>query len=228
MKAWIVSDLHYDFGGTRLAPPDSADIAIIAGDAQDDVWLAHIASLLPTVFVAGNHEFYGWDYRERLDALAGIPRLHFLNDSAVALGGVRIAGATLWTDYGYDRVAAGVARRSMNDHRRIKWTKEPYQRFLPSHATHLHEASRAFLAGSGADVIVTHHAPSERSVHPRYVGDILNRAYYSDVDLHGKLWVHGHVHSAWDYSQGDTRILCNPKGYPSENTGFNPNLVVEI
>src|SRR5690606_26597496 len=120
---------------------------------------------------------------ERLASLSAVPGLHFLNDRLVEIEDVRIAGSTLWTDYGRDPIAAEMARRGMNDHRYIKWTKNPYQRFLPSHATKLHEASKVFLAGLGqVDVVVTHHAPSEKSVHPRHAGSPLNRAYYSDMD----------------------------------------------
>jgi hypothetical protein len=31
-----------------------------------------------------------------------------------------------------------------------------------------------------------------------------------------------------DYNIGETRILCNPRGYPGEYPSFNPNLIVEI
>ena len=235
-KLWVTSDLHYDFGGLWLQPPSDADIAIIAGDAQDDKWLEHISSLLPTVYVAGNHTFYGWDYQERLQVMRSIPGLHFLENDSVVIKGVTIAGATLWTDYGYSPVAAEVARRGMNDHRYIKWTKEPYQRFLPSHATKLHEASKAFLKAVEADVIVTHHAPSAKSIAEKYRGEqhaAMNRAYYSDMDdvveqSGAKLWVHGHMHTATDYMIGGTRVVLNPRGYPGEATGFDPALLVEV
>jgi len=28
-----------------------------------------------------------------------------------------------------------------------------------------------------------------------------------------KLWIHGHTHESFDYMVGDTRIVCNPRGY---------------
>jgi hypothetical protein len=28
-----------------------------------------------------------------------------------------------------------------------------------------------------------------------------------------KLWTHGHTHEPFDYMIGDTRIVCNPRGY---------------
>ena len=42
------------------------------------------------------------------------------------------------------------------------------------------------------------------------------------------LWVHGHVHTSFDYRVGATRVLCNPHGYGAENPDFDPRLVVEV
>jgi hypothetical protein len=28
-----------------------------------------------------------------------------------------------------------------------------------------------------------------------------------------KLWTHGHTHEDFDYMVGETRIVCNPRGY---------------
>ena len=28
-----------------------------------------------------------------------------------------------------------------------------------------------------------------------------------------KLWTHGHTHDVFDYVIGETRIVCNPRGY---------------
>jgi len=44
------------------------------------------------------------------------------------------------------------------------------------------------------------------------------------------LWIHGHTHVACDYEIYGTRVMCNPRGYPSESSaeGFAPGLVVEI
>jgi Icc-related predicted phosphoesterase len=30
------------------------------------------------------------------------------------------------------------------------------------------------------------------------------------------LWLHGHTHGSCDYKLGDTRVVCNPMGYPGE------------
>lgn len=242
-KLWILSDLHLDHGSINLKPPADADIALIAGDVVDDEFLEELAAKIHVVFVAGNHEFYGHEHRRRIASLRDLP-VAFLDDDTVTLNlcgckPVRVIGSTLWTDYGRDPIAADASRRGMNDHRRIAWAKEPWQRFLPSHATRLHEASRAYITQQvavpfdGATVVMTHHAPSARSIHPRYAGQILNRAFYSDMDelvgaSEAALWVHGHVHSNFDYEIGGTRVICNPHGYPGENPGWVPDLVVEV
>lgn len=243
MRLWILSDLHQDCGTFDLTPPAGADVAIVAGDVVCDQFLIDLAGHIPVVFVAGNHEFYGHAFDERIASLADLP-IAFLNDDTVTLNlagkkPLRVIGSTLWTDYGRDPLAADAARRGMNDHRRITWRKEPWQRFLPSHATALHEGSRAHIGDQlaapfdGATAVLTHHAPSARSVHPQYAGSSLNRAYYSDLDdlveaSGAALWVHGHVHNSFDYRIGTTRVICNPHGYPGENSGWQPDLVVEV
>jgi hypothetical protein len=48
------------------------------------------------------------------------------------------------------------------------------------------------------------------------------------MDFQPSLWVHGHVHSSFNYFVGQTRALCNPHDYRNENPAFYPALVVEI
>lgn len=245
MKLWIISDLHQDFGAFDIEPPADADVAILAGDIQNDELIVEIGNTLPTVFVAGNHEFYGYEHRERLDRLHELMLrsrfLHVLENEEVVIDGVRFLGCTLWTDYdGGNPLAMDLARRSMNDHRRISWQKQPvWLRFRPEEARKLHIQSRNWLSErfsepfSGKTVVVTHHAPSERSVAPKFAGDPLNHAYYSALDAEIERWgadlhVHGHTHTSFRYKIGKTEIVCNPKGYHNENPMYDPALIVEI
>jgi Icc-related predicted phosphoesterase len=69
-------------------------------------------------------------------------------------------------------------------------------------------------------VVVGHHAPSKASTHPRYKHEtIMNGGYSSDLSEfildhpQIKLWTHGHTHEDFDYMIGNTRIVCNPRGY---------------
>ena len=64
--------------------------------------------------------------------------------------------------------------------------------------------------------------------------DILSAAYASHLDdlvaeSGAKLWIHGHLHTQNDYMIGETRVLCNSRGYPDEpNNEFIPDFVVEV
>ena len=92
----------------------------------------------------------------------------------------------------------------------------------------------------GPTVVVTHHAPSSRSVPPRFTGDPLNVAYASDLEhiierWQLSLWLHGHIHDSADYRIGETWVRTNPKGYgpgngfqETENAAFDPHLVIEL
>jgi Icc-related predicted phosphoesterase len=216
------------------------------------------------VMVIGNHEYY----RRFMPVELALARehapsfnIHLLENDSVVLssacvpkgvaidsgtvgGGVRVIGATTWTDYAIFGAAnvAGVMNacsNSMNDHRLIGWQKEPWQRFRPQEALLLHHRSRTFLTEmlatpfDGPTVVVTHHAPHWDSVHPRFRSDPVTGAFASDlsaliIEHQPNLWVHGHVHNSSDYRVGASRIVCNPHGYGPENPDFNGQLVVEV
>ena len=42
------------------------------------------------------------------------------------------------------------------------------------------------------------------------------------------LWIHGHTHTFFDYVVSGTRVVCNPRGYPGEPTGFVADFVVTV
>lgn len=69
-------------------------------------------------------------------------------------------------------------------------------------------------------VVVSHHTPSWQSCAPKWQGDrVMNGAFHTELgDFIAyrpqiKLWVHGHTHDDFDYPIGETRIVCNPRGY---------------
>jgi predicted phosphodiesterase len=43
-----------------------------------------------------------------------------------------------------------------------------------------------------------------------------------------KYWVHGHTHTPFDYMIEGCRVICNPCGYPGQDTGFNDQLYLRI
>ncbi len=255
MKLWIISDLHCEFGQPFFQqPPPDADVLVYAGDlltrgiVPSIEWLAAtIPSSMPVVFTAGNHEYYRAAVQESIrDARlmrVSYPNIHFLENETVDIGDVRFVGATLWTDFringGDPELAMAAAQAGMNDYKKIKFSKLPYQKFKPIHAYRRHQESRAFLKSALAasstrkTVVVSHHAPSSRSIPAEFKDDPLSACYASDLEdliVEGRpaLWVHGHIHKRVDYRVENTRVLANPRGYPGEGTGFEPGLVIEI
>ena len=152
MKLWLFSDLHLEVANLQapLAIPD-ADVCVVAGDlcrapANGVHWLAeNIAHAMPCIYVACNHEFYKGGIREGLEdgraAAARFKNVHFLENQATVINGVRFLGATLWTDYrieGSPQLAMRYARERMNDYRQIAAQRNPWQRFLPQTAYRMH------------------------------------------------------------------------------------------
>ncbi|MCJ9691356.1 metallophosphoesterase [Rhizobium sp. PRIMUS64] len=254
MRIWIASDLHLEFEGakTTLDPPD-ADVFVCAGDVLDRgivpslEWLAEtVAPSMPVVFVAGNHEFYRTSLVESIraakEAAFRYPNVHFLENDAVVIDGVRFLGTTLWTDFRLlsedTTLVMDAAQRGLRDYEKIKFSKTPYKAFRPLHAYRKHQEARLFLSKAlaeqhdGKTVVVSHHAPSVLSISDDEKGGDLSAAYASDLaglilEHAPTLWVHGHVHHSCDYNVGSSRVLCNPAGYPGEYDGFQPQLVVE-
>ena len=75
---------------------------------------------------------------------------------------------------------------------------------------------------------------SGESIDPTLRSDLLNGAFASNLNelvlsSGALLWVHGHTHYWVDYSIGNTRVMCNPRGYAGEDVrGFDPNLVIDV
>jgi Icc-related predicted phosphoesterase len=254
MRLQIFSDLHADVSGLpKIEVSPDVDAVIVAGDVYEGAERAFqalrliVPQQIPVVATLGNHEFYGRTMPEEIAharAVAPLYGVHLLENNAVTLNGVRFVGATLWTDYalfgeGYVSLAMHAAREGLNDHRRITWVKRPWVRFRPQDALKLHRESKAYIEAvlatpfAGPTVVVTHHAPHPRSVHPRFANDLLSAAFASDLSAtieagRPALWIHGHVHDSFDYHIGDTRILCNPRGYGHENAFFNKALLADL
>ncbi len=186
------------------------------------------------------------------NAYPALPNVHLLEDSKIAFDDVLFVGATLWTNFhNGDPMAMQVAQGRMNDFQIIRYGPHnaPYQnKFTPYDSVNIHIKSKNFIFDIIREekdnyrkiVVISHHAPTLESIHPRYkVADgltyMLNYAYASDLseqilDTQPDLWFHGHVHDTFDYMVGDTRVIANTRGYvPSEpNFKFDPLFRLDI
>lgn len=251
MKVHAVSDLHCEFGkmNQRNYTPPECDVVILSGDiwtgVQGVIW-ANETYDCPVVMVGGNHDFYNREHSSHVAALkakAEGTNVHFLENDSVVIDGVRFLGATLWTDYnlfGRQPLDMLEAQNVMADFRTIFQDKDNGVYMKAHDFLRLHQESVRYLTEQlsdhdGKTVVVTHHAPSSLSIHDRYMNDPVSAAYASRLehlmlDHAPVLWTHGHVHSSFDYKVGDTRVVCNPRGYVGHelNPDFNDQLVIEV
>ena len=242
MQIEIVSDIHLPFDRdlgvdylTSLVPEEETRILVIAGDMGDSYWWRRAKQYLDIIctnyphvlYVAGNHDYHGTtllegDIRIReLDNL--IENFHFIEREVIELEGKRFAGCSLWFK---EDPKSYLYEWYLNDFSEIHDFKPAvYERNLES---------VDFLRGvENVDVVVTHHMFSAASVHKRYAGDPCNRFFLCEledtiVETGAKLAIHGHTHLPCDYQLGDTRVVCNPRGYPGENPGSYAPLIVEV
>ncbi len=249
MRLHILSDLHLGVRG--MPPPEvEADVTILAGDilrpaSAAMAWAATLGR--PVLYVPGNHEFYGGSIPEVRGALARSAREHgieLLDQGTRVIGGVRFVGATLWTDFALFGVAGKdlamtVSAKFMRDFKVIRNADGSV--FTPVDSCVLFAEQYAWLASvleesfDGPTVVITHHAPTPHSVHPRFADSPVSAAFASDCTaLMGRavLWIHGHTHDSFDYTVDGTRVVCNPRGYCPEgvveNPAFNPNLCLDV
>lgn len=253
MKIALFSDLHLSVQPLDL-PQTDADVVVLAGDlqrpAQAMAWARQFTQ--PTLYVAGNHEFYGSDLVSTMAMLrteAEGSQVRVLEREEWRHGGVRFLACTLWSDYRlFDSPAQreeGLqkAQEFVRDFSRIGLSPDFPERFTPAVSQMLFDQSVAWLEArfaepfDGPTVVVTHFAPSPKSIAPQFVGSALNACFVSDLEAQilrwqPSLWLHGHVHHSCDYRVGATRVVANPRGYAPkgvvENAHFDSGLLLEI
>ncbi|HTD05227.1 metallophosphoesterase [Undibacterium sp.] len=260
MKVLVLSDLHLDLwqdDGPRFDLATSRpDVVVLAGDihkgAHGIVWAARMFSGIPVLYVAGNHEFYDANLEtvlaEMADAARQTANVHFLDADEVVVGGTRFLGCTLWTNFRLmseepaDRQIAMEAAQGSPDYKYIRLKSQKFRKLRPSDTARFHAEQRAWLQSklaepfAGKTVVVTHMAPSLKSVAPESRLNPEAAVYASRLDelvSRADLWIHGHLHTSSDYPVGGGRVVCNPRGYQirgngPENPQFDPNCMVEL
>ena len=212
------------------------------------------------IYIMGNHEFYNGKFYAGIDymreELAKYTNIHMLeqdtcviqdrNKETGEVSNVVFVGGTLWTNMNKrDPLTMHAIEGMMNDFRIIR---NDFRSYAPMSALDVavrHDKTLSYIKQIVDEhkdkkcVVVGHHSPSFQSVHEQYAHEtLMNGGYHSDLSEfildHPQivLWTHGHTHYPFDYTIGETRIVCNPRGYEndgySEDTGWNPNILLEI
>jgi Icc-related predicted phosphoesterase len=226
MKIGIFSDLHLEFRATRdisklidVIQNTECDVMINAGDTHPSPQSRKVFHSLITkhhpkyIDVMGNHDYYGNKWVDN-------------NFRCQVIDNVKIVSATLWTNFALSPIVEEYSRRNIYDFRQIEGVSselmiENFDRTVD------------YIDMMRPDVVVTHFAPHPLSTHPRFAGHFLNPYFVNNLDsficnTKPKLWVHGHVHDAFDYQIHQTHVVANPLGYPGETYASAADYKVKI
>ena len=202
------------------------------------------------IYIMGNHEFYNGKFYAGIDYMreecAKYPNVYMLEQDMKIIDDVVFVGGTLWTNMNKrDPLTMHAIEGMMNDFRIIRNDQRNYAAMSALDVAIRHDKTLAYIEHIVHEhrnkkcVVVGHHSPSFQSCHPMYGNDtLMNGGYHSDLSEfimdhpQIKLWTHGHTHHPFDYVLGETRVVCNPRGYEndgySEQTGWSPTLILEI
>lgn len=178
--------------------------------------------------------------------------IQVLSRSNFVYQGITFIGATLWTDFDKHN------KEKMDKAISLKWNEKEQQEEVKGMAEYKHVGSsdgylitpESVYQEHNDDlayiqqqlevndpkkcVVISHHSPSNKKLGLQWHKS-LPFAYSSELDedilnYQPIAWVHGHIHNSLDYHIGNTRIICNPRGYLTKqmNADFNPNLIVEL
>ena len=251
VKLNVFSDIHLEkFCPEQVFDVKSGDILVLAGDILNAKHLKTNGYLHEVyrrflndcsrnyehvIYVKGNHEFYGYNYESTHGLIQEhLPsNFHLMENDTLQIGKWTFIGMTLWTNFRNENPLEMLdAQTYMNDYKSIHIGRN-YRKLNTNDTLAFNLASRKYLQEqlsilSENVIVVSHMAPSYQSVADRFKRSA-NGAFVNDLDdmilAHSqiKFWLHGHTHTFFDYPIGECRVICNPYGYPGQETGFNPN-----
>jgi len=238
----LISDLHIssfsEESFKRLQP--TSNILVVLGDVCE---VGRVNAILPffemlsdnwyyVIYVPGNHEFYFSNIQTTVSRIKNnldyLSNIIVLDNDVISIDGIRYIGSTLWSDMDKNNPIVKMnCKKYINDYRYI--FKDIDQILEPDNTIELFNRNISFIDDmlclsdpDEVNVILTHHAPSFKSVSARFIGDVCNGAFVSsleDIILDNpsiRVWAHGHTHNYTDYKIGYCRVVANPYGYSRE------------
>lgn len=255
MRIRIISDIHIDINKNDKPYNFGEDFVVCCGDISGDrvsteEWIK--SNIKNGIAIGGNHLGYNevsFDEKDSLtysvqylqDKFNKSP-VYFLENQSVEIDDVIIVGCILFTDFklfNNEELCKMAAHRGLNDFRYVTVIdKNEIRTITATDQQILNKKSREFIEQVCINnpnkkiIVATHHAPSYKSVPAQFKNSMVSAAYASNLEDiiekydNLKLWCHGHMHENCDYTIYGTRIICNPRGYYSENPYFNPSGIV--
>ena len=242
MKQYIryFSDLHLEFIKPELIeqfikqiPSGIDEICILAGDIGNpyqsnyNIFMNFISKNFKKTFViAGNHEYYN-DVKTVQETNRFLEKyfqqfnnISFLNYSYEIYANHCFIGTTLWSKITNPKY-------EINDVHRIP--DFDYIKYNALNRLSVNFLEKAINSNKNC-IVITHHMPSESLIDKKYKTPDMqpyNQWFYSNMDKfigtkkikkRIKCWIYGHTHTPSTVIMNGISFLCNPIGYPNENS----------
>ena len=237
MKIRYFSDLHLEFVKTskldtliRKIPP--GEICVLAGDIGNpfkinyDVFMnAMSKTFVKTFVIPGNHEYYGKTIEETNDYMKDyfkwFDNITLLNNSYEIYDNRCFIGTTLWSNISDERY-------KINDMSCIHGFDISQYNKLNKECVSFLEDTLENMKEKKSCIVISHHMPSESLIDPKYKTERMahyNQWFYCNMDNliesnqeKIQCWFYGHTHTPLTSILHGVPMLCNPIGYPGENT----------
>lgn len=240
-KIRVISDLHMEFTAGKFILDKSEneknqilcipwDLSFM-GENEKALWSNFIAEVSNRFFkvllVLWNHDYWHSDLNTIFDIKDLLPdNVHLLENESIIIDWIKFIWATLWTDF-KDLKTKKLDFSSMNNYdnwmnaKLIKKSWNPINsKILIDKNTFSHKYIFSELDKyKGPCVVLTHHAPSYKSLTKMLEEYIpYTNHYCNDLDeeimkrKNIKYWLHWHLHTSKQYKIWNTLVVSNANG----------------
>ena len=234
-----ISDIHLEFIESnkinnlikQIKQIEKDEICVLAGDIGNPykehykIFMDHISKTFNKTFViCGNHEYYNnkKTIEETNDYLINYfkqySNITFLNNSFELYNNYMFIGTTLWSNITNPEYEINDVYKIKN----LNYIK--YNELNRNCKLYLDEQIKT----NDNIIMITHHMPSYSLIDEKYKVINMNKYnqwFYSDMDKFIeenkdkiKCWIYGHTHMPNFKLLHDIPFMCNPIGYPNENS----------
>lgn len=198
------------------------------------------------VMIPGNHEYYYAKYDDinRYLREISIPNFYLLMNEALEVihptrpgnPSVTVYGSTLWSDL---KAVAGEKRiNEIFERDQMKMAGGylsigEYQALYDESVTAMRRFLKKFdFRDNRKLIILTHYALTEDFVPDKYKGSPDNPLFHSNLQpvFYYPIYatICGHVHQRKEFIKNGIECRTNPRGYPTEDTRFNPHQTLPL
>ena len=243
MKIAYASDFHFEFYHSFVMIKEiihnwkfdeDTEMIIIAGDLHlgyekviEVLEYIYYVFGIHVLYVPGNHEYYNSSFKEENKKIIDNGLIHdgysILLNNCVDIGDISFFGCVGNIDGSYEDIYIS-KHGALNDFRMIS-DFSIHKRLGIQEYNHLNNCLRyidAIFENNQKKVVITHTMPSPKCINKKYHGNYLNACFCNDWEelikkYNPEYWICGHTHDSIDMVIDETKVLCNPYGYPRQN-----------